>query len=479
MSSQSSATTDRLVSTCPATGQVVWDGPIADAVAVAATVDAARAALPSWSACPLATRIALAEAFAERLRAEAEPLAALIARETGKPAWETRTEVAGMAAKVAVSIRAQAERAGTRTAATDFGTARLTHHAHGVMAVLGPYNFPGHLPNGHIVPALLAGNTVVFKPSEETPATGAFMARLWAEAGLPDGVLGVVQGGRATGEALVAADIDGLLFTGSAATGAALRRAMVDRPGVIVALELGGNNPLVAWDGDPAMLASIIVLSAFITSGQRCSCARRLIVPAGPQGDAIVAATLALASRLRVGAWDAVPEPAFGPLVSDAAADRVRSQIAAMIAAGARPILPLADLPGRRAAFINPVILDVTGVTVPDAEIFGPVLQILRVADFDAAITAANATAYGLSAGLLSADAALWEAFCHRVRAGVINWNRPTTGAAADLPFGGLGDSGNHRPSAYYAADYCAYPVASFEAPAPADLTAQIRGLDA
>jgi len=214
------------------------------------------------------------------------------------------------------------------------------------------------------------------------------------------------------------------------------------------------------------------VLSAFITSGQRCSCARRLILPEGEVGDAILDATVALTQRLTIGAWD--EDTMLGPLISAQAAERAQAQVAAL---DARAILPFGGIPGRSAAFVTPAILDVTGITVPDEEIFAPVLQVQRVPDFDAAIRAADATAFGLAAGLLSADPALWQAFSSRIRAGVVNWNRPTTGAAADLPFGGLGESGNHRPSAYYAADYCAYPVASFEAASPANLSAQIKGL--
>ena len=337
------------------------------------------------------------------------------------------------------------------------------HRGHGVMAVLGPYNFPGHLPNGHIVPALIAGNAVVFKPSEITPATGAAMADAWTAAGLPDGLLTVVQGGRATGEALVAGDIDGLLFTGSAGAGAALRRALVDRPHVIMALELGGNNPLIAWDS-PDDAASIIINSAFITTGQRCSCARRLIVPDGATGDAIVEATAALSARLPIAAWNEQGEAFMGPLVSDQAAASAHRAVSDLIARGARVIRPFEGLDDRSAAFVTPAILDMTGVDAPDAEIFAPVLSIMRVPDFDAAMATANATSFGLSAGLISQDEALWRRVVEESRAGVVNRNRPTTGAAGNMPFGGLGASGNHRPSAYYAADYCAYPIASFEA---------------
>ncbi len=447
----------------PATGAMVWEGATAGADECHAAIARARTALPKWRSDPVEERIAVARRYAEVLGARRDDLAELISRETGKLLWEARAEIGSMIAKVEVSILAQAERAGEREAGTAFGRAVLRHRGHGVMAVLGPYNFPGHLPNGHIVPALLAGNTVVFKPSEVAPAIGEAMAKAWAEAGLPHGVLNLIQGGRETGEALVAGDIDGLLFTGSAGAGAALRRATVERPHVMLALELGGNNPLVVWDS-PEEAASIIAQSAFVTTGQRCSCARRLIVPEGAVGDAIVEAADALAGRLRIAAWDEAGEAFMGPLVSDAAADGARAAVARLEALGARAIRPFALVEGRSAAFVTPAVYDVTGIDAPDAEIFAPVLQVIRVPDFDAAIAAANATIFGLSAGFVSNDEALWSRFVEESRAGVVNRNRPTTGAAGNMPFGGLGCSGNHRPSAYYAADYCAYPIASFEA---------------
>jgi len=458
----------------PATGQTIWEGEETAPEAIPAAVARARAALSGWAERPLDERVALLQRYAEILKQRTEDIARDIARETGKPLWETRTELGSMIGKVAVSIAAQAERAGTRAADTGFGRAVLRHKPHGVMAVLGPYNFPGHLPNGHIVPALLAGNTVLFKPSEEAPLTGQHLARALHDAGVPEHVFQLVQGGRDQGAALIGADIDGLLFTGAAATGAHFRRAMVDRPHVMLALELGGNNPLIAW-GDSERSAAAIVQSAFITTGQRCSCARRLIVPQGVEGNAIVEAVHTMAARLRIGAWDDADEPFMGPLISTGAAQRAIDAVAALKAAGAKPLLPFERLE-RSEAFVTPAIYDVTDVQVPDVEIFAPVLQLIRVPDFDAAIAAANATSFGLSAGLLADDPALWRRFLAESRAGVVNWNRPTTGAAANMPFGGLGQSGNHRPSAYYAADYCAYPVASFEAEAIVDLSGELGG---
>ncbi|EIZ80674.1 succinylglutamic semialdehyde dehydrogenase [Novosphingobium sp. Rr 2-17] len=449
----------------PVTQEIVWEGESASPAAVAAALHRARAAFPDWASLSVEERVAAAERYRAVLEARKETIATIISRETGKPLWETRAELASMIGKVGLSIAAQAERAGEKRNAMPFGEAVLRHRPHGVMAVLGPFNFPGHLPNGHIVPALLAGNTVVFKPSEMTPATGAAMADAWDEAGLPSGVFQCVQGDRTTGEALVAGHIDGLLFTGSAGAGAHFRRIFADRPEVILALELGGNNPLIAWDApDVEEAAAIVVQSAFITTGQRCSCARRLIVPNTAFGSALVEAVAAMADRIVIGAWNDTPEPWIGPLISENAANGARVQVAALIEQGARVIQPLRSVEGRSAAFVTPAMLDVTGTFVPDEEIFAPVLQISRVPDFDAAIKAANNTRFGLSAGLVSADDALWQRVLIEGRAGVVNRNRPTTGAAGSMPFGGLGESGNHRPSAYYAADYCAYPVASFEA---------------
>ncbi|WP_206244229.1 succinylglutamate-semialdehyde dehydrogenase [Novosphingobium terrae] len=458
-----------LQSTNPANGAIIWEGPVDGPAECQQALERARATAPLWARTPLEDRLAIARRFGALLKEQLEGFARLIAQETGKQLWDSRGEVNAMIGKVEISIAAQAERAGLREQEMPFGRSVLRHRPHGVMAVLGPYNFPGHLPNGHIVPALIAGNVVVFKPSEETPAVGARMAELWAEAGLPEGVFQIVQGGRETGAALVAGDIDGLLFTGSAQAGRVFRRAFADRPHVILALELGGNNPLIAWpedigDGEAEAVASLVSHSAFITTGQRCSCARRLILPSGAAGDRVLEAVLAQAAALPVRAWDE-EEGFMGPLISARAAHKACEAVAALTASGAKLLLPPAAPRGDDSAFMGAAVLEVTGVATPDEEIFAPVLQVIRADSFDAAIAAANNTSFGLSAGLIAQDAALWERFASEIRAGVVNWNRPTTGAASAMPFGGLGDSGNHRPSAAYAADYCAYPAASFEAP--------------
>lgn len=453
----------------PHDGTLLWEGPVADAGAVEAAVARARRAQRAWEAVGLDHRIAVARNFRTVVEADAQAFARLIAEETGKPLWEAKTEVASVAAKVEISLRAHAERTGSRVgpmAADPAGAEQaLRHRPHGVLACLGPYNFPAHLPNGHIVPALIAGNAVVLKPSELTPAVGAYLAGLWQRAGLPDGVLSVVQGAADTGRALAAADTDGLLFTGSATTGAALARQFADTPHRILALEMGGNNPLLVWDladDDLETAARIVVQSAFLSAGQRCTCARRLIVEEG-RADALLDAVLALTDRLIIDQPFADPQPFMGPLIDNRSAGRLLEAASAMPGRVLRPMQRLREgLP-----FLAPGIIDVTGQKVSDDELFGPLLQLIRVPDFDAAMAAANATRFGLSAALVGGDRALFDRFWAGSRAGVVNWNRPTNGASSAAPFGGVGASGNHRPSALYAADYCAWPVAGVEATAP------------
>lgn len=456
-----------LISTDPCTGAELWRGPPGD---VGAAVAAARAALTFWSRTTIAGRVDQVSRFQAVVRDRADAFARLIAQETGKPFWETKTEVASVIGKVDISIAAYAERTPTRHSAGDGFHQRLAHKPHGVLAVLGPYNFPAHLPNGHVVPALLAGNTVVFKPSELTPAVGAFMVDCWAASGLPAGVVSLVQGAGETGKQLAGhAGIDGLLFTGSPGTGAALARQFAETPHKMLALEMGGNNPLIVWDvakADLPAVAALVVQSGYLSAGQRCTCARRLIVQDGAHTD-LLDHVARLLDRLIVGMPFDTPQPFMGPVIDNRAADNLVAGFADLIARGGRVIRPLARLHDGKP-LLSPGLIDVTAIADrPDAEHFGPLLQVIRVPDFDAALTEANATRFGLSAGLIGGDSHLYDQFWSASRAGVVNWNRPTNGAASNAPFGGIGLSGNHRPSAYYAADYCAWPVASLEAETP------------
>ena len=467
---------EALQSLNPVSQQVVWQGQGASAAQVEAAVQAARQAFPAWAQSSLDARIGVLEAFADRLKAKTDILAHCIGEETGKPLWESVTEVTSMVNKVAISVQSYRERTGEKSGPLADATAVLRHKPHGVVAVFGPYNFPGHLPNGHIVPALLAGNCVVFKPSELTPKVAELTMQCWIEAGLPSGVLNLVQGGRETGVALAAnPGIDGLFFTGSSRTGNLLHQQFAGRPDKILALEMGGNNPLLVdqvQDLDAAVYT--IIQSAFISAGQRCTCARRLLVPEGAWGDTLLQRLVEVCKGISVGAFDQQPAPFMGSVISLDAARVLLDAQAELLGKGGVALLPMTQ-PQAGAALLTPGILDVSAVAERrDEEFFGPLLQVIRYSDFDQAIAEANNTQYGLAAGLLSDSSARYQHFWLRSRAGIVNWNKQLTGAASSAPFGGVGASGNHRASAYYAADYCAYPVASLETASlvlPASLT--------
>ena len=453
---------EKLVSTEPATGAELWSGEVGDA---AAEVAAARAAWPAWAAHSVAFRMETLRRFANVVRSKTDEFAELIARETGKPLWEAKTEVGAVINKVEISIAAYADRTPQKKLEAALGSkVAVRHKPHGVLAVLGPFNFPAHLPNGHIVPALIAGNAVVFKPSEKTPATGAFLIDCFIAAGIPDGVVRLLIGGPDEGRALAAEPgIDGLLFTGSARAGMALHKQFAEMPHKILALELGGNNPIVAWNvKDLPAAAAIIVQSAFLSAGQRCTAARRLIVEDGKEQE-LVAEITKLMDRLVVDEPLAEKQPFMGCVIDQASADHLQEQWVALMMKGGRPIRRL-ERKSNDTPFLTPALIDVTDAKDrPDEEMFGPVLQLIRVKDFDAAIDEANATRFGLAASLIGASPSLYDKFWANVRAGVINWNKPTNGAPSSAPFGGVGLSGNHRPAAFYAADYCAYPVTSSE----------------
>jgi succinylglutamic semialdehyde dehydrogenase len=455
-----------LVSTNPATGEVIWSGKVGDA---AAEVAAARSAQPAWAAHSQSYRFEALRRFANVVRSKEKPFAELIAKETGKPLWEARTEVAAVINKVEISIDAYGERTPRRKLEADLGNKiSVKHKPHGVLAVLGPYNFPAHLPNGHIVPALIAGNAVVFKPSEKTPATGALLVECFHEAKIPEGLVRLLVGGPDEGRELAGEPgIDGLLFTGSARAGMSLHRQFAETPHKILALELGGNNPLVVWHAKQIeAAAAIVVQSAYLTAGQRCTAARRLIVEDGKHG-ALLEAIEKLTGRLIVGEPFAKPQPFMGPVIDMAAADRVENQWQELVKKGGKPLRQL-ERPVEGRPYLSPALIDVTEAKDrPDEEIFGPVLQVVRVKDFDAAIEEASNSRFGLAASLLGGNPEQFHRFWAHVRAGVINWNKPTNGAPSNAPFGGVGLSGNHRPSAFYAADYCAYPVTSSESDRP------------
>ncbi|MCC7334926.1 MAG: succinylglutamate-semialdehyde dehydrogenase [Pirellulaceae bacterium] len=464
----------------PADEQPVWQGQWATAVQTEQAIGAAQHAFASWSETMLEERISLCKGFSHIVSERREELATLVAIETGKPLWEARTEVSAVVAKVANSIDAILKRRWTTTEPSGDFLAVTRYRPHGVMLVLGPFNLPAHLPGAHIVPALLAGNTVVFKPSELAPATGQWLVQAWRQAGLPAGVLQLVHG--AADVAIAAAQhasTAGVLFTGSRRVGVSLHNLLAGQPEKVLALEMGGNNPLVIHGTDNLRAAAITtIFSAFITSGQRCTCARRLIVSGTATYQRLVEQLHEWIPKIVVGLPLDEAQPFMGPLIHVQAADNMLEAQRKTVAAGGELLIEMQRSSRSRALLTPGLIAAAQMKSIEDCEHFGPLLIVELAEDLDDAIRLANNTRFGLSAGFIGDRVEDFHYFLHHVRAGVINWNRQTTGASGKLPFGGVGLSGNHQPSGYFAADYCSYPVASLESHTLSDTSGEVPGLN-
>jgi len=443
-------------------------------------VAAAREALGAWARSPVERRVEALLAIRDKLDERQERFAELIALETGKAMWDARAEAGILAGKVDITLDDSANSGRARISPyevklTDTRRGICRFRPHGVMAVIGPYNFPAHLPNGHIIPALLAGGTVVFKPSDKAPAVGQFLVEpsreALAGAGAPAGVVNLVQGHAEHAQALtIHPDVDGVLFTGSWPVGRKILSANLDSPGRIVALELGGNNPaIVCADANLAQAVVECVRCCFISTGQRCTCTRRIILEK-PIADRFMDAFLKAARTLTHGDPFADEQPFMGPIIREDAQQSVVRFADHARQMGAEVLLApeATDVLGCEGGhFVTPGVLRVDEFVRTeegpgaDIEVFGPLARVCVVDSFDEALAQANATRYGLAASIFTNDETKTDHFLTGVKAGCANVNAGTAGASSKLPFGGLGHSGNHRPAGAFALDYCAYPVAS------------------
>lgn len=448
----------------PANEEVIWQGHSGTEAEVESAVKAAYEAKNEWAFHPFDEKIKIIESFKSVIDKRKDQLAEAISKETGKPLWDSLSEVSAMISKVDLTIEAYHERCGEVIKDHPAGTSVTRRKPHGVIAIFGPFNFPAHLPNGHIIPALLSGNTILFKPSEMTPLVGELLMECWEECHLPNGVLNMVQGGRETGRLIAGhALINGAFFTGSWETGVILSEQFAKHTDKILALEMGGNNPLVVSQINDLKAAALITIqSAFLSSGQRCTCARRLIVVKNAKNEEFVSVLAEMMNNIKVGSYQETPEPFMGPVISEKVAQYLLTVQEMLKSKGGMPIKEMRLLK-MNSSLISPGLMDVTHVATIDQEIFGPFLQLIWVDDFNAAIKAANNTAFGLTSGLLSTSEEEYKIFFNLVHAGLINWNTPLTGASSAAPFGGVGRSGNHRPSGYYTVDYCSIPIASLE----------------
>ena len=444
----------------PSDGEIIWEGNFANNIQLKAAVVSASQAHPEWSKKSFHDRLKIIKKFYSLLKKNKDIVTQLISIETGKVLFDAASEVQAALAKLNNSIHAYKKRTGSEANNTGVIKASLHHASHGVLSVIGPFNFPLHLPNGHITPALLAGNTIVFKPSESTPMVAEYMMLLWVEAGIPEGVINLVHGGKDIVQALCKHRLNqGILFTGSYKVGKQLNKIMANFPEKILALELGGNNPIVVWSTRKINAAvDLIFESAFISSGQRCTCARRLILPNTANGKQILNK---LKKKIQSLSFRKNLDLYYGPLISEGATQEFLDFQDKLVGMGAKTILKSKKVK-RHFNLVTPSLLNITKMEkLHDEENFGPMLQVSFVDSFEQAIDSANNTKYGLAAGLISDDQTLFKVFVQSINAGVINFNSTTTGASGAFPFGGIGRSGNLRPAGFYAADYCAWPKAS------------------
>ncbi len=431
--------------------------PIWEASAIDEAVERARAAFPAWRDAGFEARAAVLRRFRDIAKQRQEELAQLIAREVGKALWDARGEAALIAPKVDVTLDE-----GMRfVAPIEAGAgARAVFHPRGVLAVLGPFNFPAHLPNGHIVPALATGNCVVFKPSDLAPAVGEWLMRALRDAGLPRGVFELVQGRAPAGQSLALhPGVDGILFTGSWNVGRALANSTLDQPGKILALEMGGKNAMLVWrDADLRLAAAEAALSIASTTGQRCSCLSRIFVHREVEAE-FTERLVRVLGGLRIGP-PLEPGVFMGPLVSRAAFDKVMRYRALSSEAGGERIFR-GEI-ARIAPYVAPALVRFGSLVQSHAyqreEIFGPEAALYPVSDLDEAIAAVNDSDFGLAAAVVTRDRAVFDHCAGRIQTGILNWNRGTIGASGKLPFGGGRKSGNHRPAAILATLYCTEP---------------------
>lgn len=450
---------------------------------IALACETAKKAYRTWSKLGMDERKNYLLKLKSVFDANADEMAQLIARDTGKPLWESTTEAKALASKIDITLNFSSKLVEQERIANALpGVEGVIHYrSRGVMAVIGPFNFPAHLPNGHIVPALLMGNTIVFKPSEQTPAVGQFYAKLFEKAEFPPGVFNLVQADGEGGRRLVLNEnVDGILFTGSYDVGLKIKQETMTHYWKMIALEMGGKNTTVVWDDadmDKAIYESIV--GAYMSTGQRCACTSRIILNE-KIADEFTERFYQMAKKLTIGHWS--ENPFMGPLINQGAVDKyLRFQEMAK-RENSESLMrgKVLDLK-HKGFYVTPSIHLVQkfdpNSTYQKSEIFGPNVAIHRTSDFDEAMEITNCSGYGLVAAIFTQKKALYEQMLLDARVGLLNWNRTTNGASSRLPFGGMGKSGNDRPSAHFAIQYCSVPVASLEDPTPFDASKMFPGI--
>ena len=464
------------------TSQLIFEGVYGfDQVNIAC--EAARRAFRPWADLSMDDRKNHLLRLKESYISHSDELAAVISRETGKPLWEGKQEVQAMVNKIDITLNDALDLVKEKKIEKASGATPgfLRFKPRGVMTVIGPFNFPAHLPNGHIVPSLLMGNTVIFKPSEMTPAVGQKMAEIFETARFPKGVFNVVQGTGELGKRLVMHEsVEGVLFTGSYETGYRIKQDILPHFWKISALEMGGKNAAIVWD-DCDLKKAVFenIISAFITTGQRCSATSRIIVRRSI-ADKFIKNFHESAKKISIGY--ATENPFMGPLINSASLDKYLRFQGIASREGAAPLMRGKVLELSREGYYVTPSINLVNKLDPESiyqktEVFGPNVAIYQVDEIAEAVNIVNTSSYGLALSVFSNDREVFDYCFNRSRVGLINFNRGTVGASSRLPFGGMGKSGNNQPAGTFAIYSCTYPVASLEDDLPVDETKAPPGM--
>lgn len=426
----------------PATGALIAEVPAATPDIVAERCAAARAAQPAWFATPLSARLEVMQRFRVALAAEVESLAATLTAEVGKPIRQSRNEINGLLARIDFFLAEAEATLGAQQVADDGATREvISFDPLGVIVNISAWNYPYFVGGNVFVPALLAGNAVLYKPSEFATLTGLHIARLLHESGVPPDVFVPLVGGGSVGAALLAQKIDGVFFTGSHATGAAIARAVGPRF-IKLQLELGGKDPTyVAEDADPRTAAESLADGAMYNSGQSCCSVERIYVHERIH-DAFVAAFVETVKGFRLG--DPTAEETYiGAITRAPQLDVLEAQVADAQARGAELLVGGKRLTDRPGNWFEPTVFSGVdhSMELMREESFGPIIGIQKVASDAEALALMNDTRYGLTAGVFTRDEARAQALLAQVNAGSVYWNCCDR-VSPRLPWSGHGDSG-------------------------------------
>jgi succinylglutamic semialdehyde dehydrogenase len=447
-----------------------------------ACAEAKKAYLP-WAKLSVEDRKKYILKLKDIFTAHESEMAIAIARDTGKALWDATTEAKALAAKIDITLNESMKLVATEHIPNALPNVEgvLRYKSRGVMAVVGPFNFPAHLPNGHIIPALITGNTIVYKPSEQTPYVAQLYSQCIEKAEFPSGVFNMVQGEAETGRKLVAHElVDGILFTGSYEVGLKIKQETLNQYWKILALEMGGKNATVVWedaDLDKAVYETIV--GAYMSAGQRCSGTSKVILH-DKIADQFTDRFYNTAKKLTINHWS--KNPFMGSLINAQAVEKyVRFQEMAN-RENCESLMRGKSLDlDYKGHYVTPSIHLVKSFDPKSiyqkTEIFGPNVAIYRSSDFENALENVNSSGYGLCMALFTKNKELYNEALLKARVGLLNLNRTTNGASSRLPFGGMGKSGNDRPSAHFAVQYCTVPLASLEDSTQLDKTKLLPGV--